>query len=477
MKKKICFISGKFNVLHPGHLRLFRHAKEISDVLVVGVYADQFLEVSGIIIGEDDRLDGVKANKWVDQVVLVNELRSTLLRIKPDIVLKGKEHEHVENLELGIVEEYGGQLKFAGGDSRLSSNSLIKSETEYDDIGAQTGREFRDRHQIFSAQLSEAVNAMSTISTLVIGDLIVDRYVDCQPIGLSSEDPTVVVAPLEEESFVGGAGIVAAHSAMLGGKTYFLSVCGDDETGRWAVQQLEEFGVTTDVIIDEDRPTTRKTRYRAHNKTLLRLNEFRDHQIDSFISEKILGRVSDYLPEIDLIVFSDFSYGIFSEEMIKKIINSGSKKGVFLAADSQSSSQIGDICRFPGVDLITPTEREARLAVRDNVSGLVGVSEKLRSETGARFIPITLGSEGVFLHRPDAGVNDWTDDQVPALNSNPVDVSGAGDAFLISTALSLASGQDIWNAIYIGSIASSCQVRRVGNKPLLRQELLDKLRF
>lgn len=115
MRKKTCFISGKFNVLHPGHLRLFRHAKEISDFLIVGVYCDNFSDARGIIVGEADRLEGVKANKWVDQVVLIKELGKTLLEIKPDIVLKGKEHEGVKNVELGVVQGYGGQLKFAGG--------------------------------------------------------------------------------------------------------------------------------------------------------------------------------------------------------------------------------------------------------------------------------------------------------------------------------------------------------------------------
>ncbi|XXK27904.1 PfkB family carbohydrate kinase [Arenicellales bacterium nBUS_45] len=475
MRKKTCFISGKFNVLHPGHLRLFRHAKEISDFLIVGVYCDNFSDARGIIVGEADRLEGVKANKWVDQVVLIKELGKTLLEIKPDIVLKGKEHEGVKNVELGVVQGYGGQLKFAGGDSRLSSMSLIKSETHSDEITFQKGQDFFNRHEFSRSQLIETVESMATINTLVIGDLIVDRYVDCQPIGLSAEDPTVVVAPLEEETYIGGAGIVASHSAMLGGTTYFLSVCGDDEIGHWANRRLGEAEVVTDVFFDADRPTTRKTRYRAQNKTLLRLNEFRDHQIDNLIVEKLLRCVLDRLPKVDLIIFSDFSYGLFSDQMIRKIIQAGAQEGVFMAADSQSSSQIGDIGRFPGVDLLTPTEREARLAVRDNISGLVGVSEKLRAVTNAKFLPITLGSEGVFLHRPDAVANDWTDDQVPALNRNPVDVSGAGDAFLVSTAMCLAAGEDIWAAIYVGSVASACQVSRVGNTPLTRKELMEKM--
>ena len=120
--------------------------------------------------------------------------------------------------------------------------------------------------------------------------------------------------------------------------------------------------------------------------------------------------------------------------------------------------------------------REARLAVRDNQSGLVSVSEKLRQLTGAEHIPITLGGEGVFLHRTVVAEGEWTDDQVPALNPNPIDVAGAGDAFLVSAALALATGTNIWGAMFIGSLASACQVERTGNIPITRAELLRKLK-
>jgi len=168
---------------------------------------------------------------------------------------------------------------------------------------------------------------------------------------------------------------------------------------------------------------------------------------------------------------------MLTDDLIERITHDSRAKGITLAADSQSSSQIGDITRFPNVTLLTPTEREARLAVRDNKSGLVGISEKIRQATNAEFIPITLASEGVFLHRPEEEGRGWTDDQVPTLNDNPVDVSGAGDAFLVSAAMCLAKGADIWSAIFLGSLGAACQVSRVGNVPLLKRELVHRLGY
>ena len=472
----VCFISGKFNVVHAGHLRLFRHAKEISDRLIVGIYADSYDLDGEILVSVSDRIEGVRSNVWVDEVVVVDDLEKTLVDLRPDVILKGKEHSDRSNIEEQIIVQYGGALKFAGGDSRLSSWALLQAEKGEEDSVLDRVTGFFDRHSLSVDSIRSVIESISGLRVLVIGDLIVDRYIDCQPVGLSSEDPTVVVSPLHERTFVGGAGIVAAHAAGLGASATFVSVCGDDDPGRVALNSLMQLGVEAEVFIDSDRPTTRKTRYRADGKTLLRVNEFRDHQIDQHLGDKITNIVLDQLASHDLIIFSDFSYGIFSDEMIRMITDAGHRHSLIMAADSQSSSQMGDITRFPNVSLITPTEKEARLAVRDNRSGLVGISEKVRQATNVSNIPITLGSEGVFLHRPDSDGKGWVDDQVPALNDSPVDVSGAGDAFLVATAMSMASGADVWSAVLVGSVASACQVGKLGNTPLSRRELSARLR-
>jgi len=316
---------------------------------------------------------------------------------------------------------------------------------------------------------------MREVRTLVIGDLIIDRYIDCEPIGMSAEDPTVVVSPIAEKQFVGGAGVVASHAKCLGKNASLVSIRGDDEVGEFALDELEKIGVNAHVSCDPERPTTFKTRYRARNQTLLRVNDFRDHQINNRLAEHLQSQILDVVPEVDVVVFSDFSYGLLTTSLVNKVIEAGRKRKIILAADSQSSSQVGDVTKFHDVSLLTPTEKEARLAVRDNNIGLVGISQRLREVTRAEYVPITLGSEGVFLHHAGIRADSAEDDRVPALNKNPVDVSGAGDAFLVSTALCLASGADIWKAMYIGSVASACQVSRIGNNPLTTEDLLRQL--
>lgn len=470
--QKVCLVSGKFNVLHPGHLRLFRHAKEICDYLVVALYPDGWS--SEVLLPAPDRLEGVRANIWVDEAfILSGGIETAITELRPDVVLKGKEHDGLSNIESDVLRSYGGALRFAGGHLAFSSNELLSAEER--PIPTWHAEDYLRRHDISYADLIAQIGAMDSVRTLVIGDLIVDRYIDCEPVGMSAEDPTVVVTPISEKQFLGGASIVAAHADQLGGGAHLISIRGDDVPGNFALKELDKVGVTTHIFCDVERPTTFKTRYRARNQTLLRVNDFRDHHIDAGLETILLSKIYDILPSVNLVIFSDFNYGLLTNSLVSDVIEACRERQIVVACDSQSSSQVGDVTKFQNASLITPTEREARLAVRDANAGLVGVAEKLRNLTNSNYAPITLGSEGVFLHYKERNNQLPKDDQIPALNRNPIDVAGAGDAFLVATGLALASGSDIWSSMYIGSMASATQVGRVGNLPLKRTELLQQI--
>jgi bifunctional ADP-heptose synthase (sugar kinase/adenylyltransferase) len=144
-----------------------------------------------------------------------------------------------------------------------------------------------------------------------------------------------------------------------------------------------------------------------------------------------------------------------------------------MAADSQASSQIGDVSRFKKMALITPTEREARLAVNDFETGLAAIGQQLLSKAEADNLVITLGAEGMLIHPSRTSV--FPADRLPAFNSFPKDVSGAGDSFFLTAAMSLRTGADIWQSSYLGAIAAGLQVSRVGNAPLTVSDILPEL--
>jgi rfaE bifunctional protein kinase chain/domain len=408
--------------------------------------------------------------------ILHDQPEKFIEQLKPAVVVKGKEHEDQNNPEADVLKKTGGKLLFGSGDIRFSSLDLIRTEfTELDISTIHRPIDFLTRHHFAFNHLKELLTQMNPLRICVLGDVIVDEYITCDPLGMSQEDPTIVVTPLFQEKFIGGAGIVAAHARGLGSKVHFFSVCGKDQTAEFVKNEMRKKKINSHIYLDESRPTTLKQRYRAGTKTLLRVSHLRQHGISKEIRKKMMADVLAIIDEIDLLIFSDFNYGCLPQQLVDDVIAKCLKKGIMMVADSQSSSQIGDISRFHHTALVTPTEREARLAVHDFESGLVVLAEKLRQKACIHNIIITLGAEGILVHAETNKKNKWLTDRLPAMNTAPKDVAGAGDSFLTCVSMALASGADIWKGSYLGSLAAACQVGRIGNIPLTTKDLYAEL--
>jgi rfaE bifunctional protein kinase chain/domain len=472
---KTVLVSGNFNVLHPGHLRLFRFARECADRLVVAVQSDR-IAGKAAHVPQALRLEGVQSNSWVDEAIICDEPVADLIaRIKPDVVVKGREHEHRFNPEKAAVESYGGDLLFSSGESLFSSIELLQRDfLQSSSPAIRVPVAYMQRHRIAIRPLLSMVKRYSKLRVCVVGDLIIDEYITCEPLGMSQEDPTIVVTPIDTHKFVGGAGIVAAHAAGLGAKVQFVSVTGGDEAHEFALRMLEKYGVEPHLIVDENRPTTLKQRYRSKGKTLLRVSHLRQTAIATELQEELLSRITGLLDACDVLVFSDFNYGCLPQAVVDAIIERARSRGVMMVADSQCSSQVGNVARFRGMDLITPTEHEARFSTRNHDEGLVVLANQLQQESDAKHIFLKLGEEGVLVHA-NVAEDQWLDDQLEALNAAPKDVAGAGDCMLITASMALALGAGIWEAAYVGSVAAAIQVGRVGNTPLQADELLQDL--
>lgn len=468
----LAFVSGSFNVLHPGHFRLLRHAKECGGRLIVGVLSDK-LAGAAAHVHESLRLEGVRSISWVDEAMLITDsIASEIERLRPDIVVKGKEHESRPNPEASILAAYGGKLIFSSGEATFSSLDLIRKEfSESDPRSIVLPQKYLDRHEIASARMIDLIRNFVNLKVCVIGDLIIDEYITCQALGMSQEDPTIVVTPIDTTRFVGGAGIVAAHAASLGAQVHFVSVSGNDATREYALEAISTSGVHAHILEDPSRPTTLKQRFRSQGKSLLRVSHLHQGAISSEQQRQLLGLLEDAMSGADLLVFSDFNYGCLPQALVDTVIGMAASRQIMLSADSQSSSQIGDVGRYHGMNLLTPTEREARIATRNHEDGLVILAEQLRQQSSAQNILLKLGEEGLMIHASNPDDGQWLTDRINALNSAPKDVAGAGDSLLITSSMALACGGDIWEAACLGSLAAAVQVGRVGNTPLRAFEL------
>ena len=310
MNKGIVFVSGKFNVLHPGHLRLLRFAKGAGKRLVVAIESDS-LAGADAHVPELLRLEGIQSNSLVDESFIATcRITDIIAQLRPELVVKGKEHELRFNPELAVLEQYGGKLLFRSGETIFSSFDLIHKEFQKSEVRSIClPQDYMVRHAITNDRLQNLLIKFSQLKVCVVGDLIIDEYITCEPLGMSQEDPTIVVTPIDSTRFIGGAGIVASHAAGLGAEVRFFTVTGEDAARDFAMTSLESVRVTIQAHIDSSRPTTLKQRYRAKGKSLLRVSHLHQGAVSADIQAKLMSQIELAMNEADLLVFSDFNYG------------------------------------------------------------------------------------------------------------------------------------------------------------------------
>ena len=472
-KAQKVFVSGKFAVIHSGHIRLFIAAKNLGLKLIVG------LDTEGLDNSEVEwRTNFLKNQEFIDEVVhFESDLRQLILEIRPDLVIKGSEFSSQYNIEEELVLSYGGELIFSSGSTYFSETDLLSyKDSSASNFGNKIPHDFLVRNSLDLKKTNQIVAEFSNIKVCVVGDLIIDEYINCHPLGMSREEPTVVVTPVDSQKFLGGAGIVAAHTVGLGATTTLISIIGNDEVGRWSEEKLDEYGVLFQPIKDKNRPTNLKQRYRSGSQTLFKISHLNQDKTKATIEKEIITKFEALAPEIDLLILSDFSYGVFNKHTTKALISIAKKNGVFVSADSQTSSQIGDLTQFAGVDLITPTEIEARYELKDNVSGLAVIVENLRQKINPKHIILKLGADGMVFTGTNRNGQLSILDALPSLNNSPVDVSGAGDSLLAAASLALTAEENLSQAALLGSISAAMQVARVGNIPIQVENLRSFLK-
>ena len=463
------FVSGNFNIIHPGHIRLLKYAKSLGNKLIVGVYCDKNSK-SNTFVKQDLRLNNVKDLSFVDKAILVSNTLKTLNFIKPDIIVKGKEFRDKKNIEQKYINSKPCKLIFSSGPANYFSTQLFEKDTNINEFQIKVPKKFLLRHGLKKEKIFEFLKKIKNLKTLVIGDIILDEYVSCDLLGSSNEEPCLVLNKIESKKFIGGSGIVACHASNLGSNTRLISVTGNDKSRIFLKNQLNKNKIKSFLINDLSRKTTVKQRFKIDNRSIIKISSLVQDPISKKIQNQIIKIIKKNINDTDLIILADFNYGCLPQRLVNSIIKIAKSKKIFIAADSQSSSQTGDIARFKNVDLITPTEKEARLSVKNHTDGLITVIASLKKISKANNIILTLGSDGILLK---SNKNKIHTDRIEALNKFPKDVAGSGDALLVLSSLILLLSKNIWMSSFLGSVIAAIQCNNIGNKPISIDELIN----
>lgn len=464
-KNKIVFISGNFNTFHPGHLRLLKYAQKFGNIIVIGLNDDKS---KGVFVPQILRYENLESVSIIDFIYMINDdMYDFIQYLKPDFVLKGKEFEFKKNIEEDIVNTYGGQLLFSSGEVTFSSSLLIENEFKKNDLIFSHDYNYLENHNIKKDDFNSVLKSLSDLNVLVIGDSIVDKYIYCDPIGMSQEEPVITVKPIDEKLYLGGAAIVSMHAKSFVKNVHFFSLVGSDELGEFIRKQLKKANVKSHLYHDENRSSSLKTRFKVNLRSMFRINDVSTIDISTSLQKSIYENIKETIikEKIDIVIFSDFNYGLLTNYLINEIIKFCKHKNIMLCADCQTSSQIGNLLKYHNVNLITPTEHELRMAMNNKDSGIPIVAKELCDELNIKDIIVTLGENGAFVSDSN------NSDIIRCINKNALDTSGAGDSLLVGASLALVAGSDIWLSAYFGSMFAAIQVSQLSNKPITQNAL------
>jgi len=469
----LCY--GHFDLIHPGHLRYLQYAKTLANNLVVALMSDKELHSENQkSYLEDERAESVANLQIVDYVIVLNNeltLDCLIDIVKPKVLVLGKEFEQNQseqiNLAVNAAKNHSKVVFHAGETHYFNANLLFKNVADIEVNSKNQLNKICKNYKITLRDIQKKLSNFSNSELVVIGDTIVDNYVACDAIGMSAEAPVLVVKELENREFIGGAAIVASHVAALGAKCHYISVVGEDDQSNMVSKSLIGQNIGVDLIVDESRPTTYKTRYMVENQKLFRVSRIKDHKISAEIEQKIIDKLTVLAPNIDGILVSDFVYGVVTQNVLNTISNLSKQFDIKLYGDLQCSSQIGKVSKFNGFDLITPTEKESRIALDDDESGIEWVATTLLKNTNSKNMLMKLGSDGFIAYSKN--LIDRQD--FPALSVNPVDVTGAGDSLFAVMSVSLSSGANLIEASVIGTCMASLAVKDIGNTPITNDRL------
>ncbi|MEK6532324.1 MAG: D-glycero-beta-D-manno-heptose-7-phosphate kinase [Nitrospirota bacterium] len=325
------------------------------------------------------------------------------------------------------------------------------------------------QHQSVSQKaLRQYLQRFPQASLLVIGDLILDHYVMGRVSRISPEAPVPVVHVESETLRLGGAANVFNNILALGGKADLCGVIGADESGRLLLKELgKSRSGRGGVIIDHDRPTTRKSRVIAHNQQIVRYDMEGRQELKGTLQKRLLRYVESRIRELSCIVVSDYAKGVVSAALMTELTRMAALRKIPIIVDPK----VEHFSYYKGVTVMTPNHLEATQA-----AGLHGDDDQTINQAGA-LIRQRLGCQSVLITRGEKGMSlyegEGTSWHLPTQARQVYDVTGAGDTVIGTLALALATGASMREAATLANHAAGIVVGMVGTATVSPKQLLE----
>ena len=318
-------------------------------------------------------------------------------------------------------------------------------------------------------QLQKVVQQFSDQPILVVGDLMLDRFVWGRVERISPEAPVPVVEVVKETVHLGGAANVAYNLAVLKARPLLVGVVGSDEAGDRLVEELHRQEISSEGIVrDKGRSTTIKTRIIAHNQQVCRTDREDKTPLSQGTVDQMRSTYQNLLDQVQGMILSDYAKGALSAALVMDLIQEARQAKKFLAVDPKS----GDFSVYRGASIVTPNKKEAVRAsgveIVDEAS-FIQAGEKLLEVIASDYLLITRGEEGMTLFEGKEHSH------IPTVAREVFDVSGAGDTVIASLTLAVAAGASIRDAAILANHAAGVAVGKLGTAAATGEEILSSI--
>ena len=316
--------------------------------------------------------------------------------------------------------------------------------------------------------LSHALSTISARTILVVGDCILDRYTFGQSKRISPEAPVPVVLVDREESKAGGAGNVALNLVSMGMRPRLVSRVGNDSAGRQLVALLEDEGVDTSGILEEDSfSTPTKTRIIASSQQLVRIDREMSQPMGESTEHRMVNDLDRMFEGVDLVAISDYAKGTLSQRVLQAVIQYARRRHIPCITDPKGT----DFRRYAGSTILKPNASEPlRAAPPESSNNLEEAAVSLLRFIGVDVLMVTRSEEGISLFYPDG-----QHEHFPVSQKEVRDVTGAGDTVLAMLSAAYACGVSLSEAVALSNIAASCAVERLGCARICLHDVASRL--
>lgn len=467
-KKSIGLCHGVFDILHYGHLKHFEAAKKKCDYLFVSITSHKFIKKgpNRPVHNDDERLSMLKSLNLIDYAFIAEGESgvNSINLIKPNYYFKGSDYKNnlLDKtkkifLEVNALNKNKGKIIYTN-EKQMSSSKIIN----------QFGLASNDKQLKFLNQVKKndnvntiinALNKLKHNKVLVVGDLILDKYIYGEVLGKSGKEPHMVFCQSTKDVYLGGSAIIANHLSDFVKSVSLISDIGKEfEIKQLLKEKLKKNINHTPILPHNKYKSCVKTRF---IDSITRYKLFGSYiisnlEIPNFYKSLNL-KLRKTIKKNDIVIIADYSNNFFNRQTIN-LIKKSNKFNCAMIQKNSNNPSFFSLDNIKNFDLICINEGELRSELRDKKSDIDILAKNFLKKNKLKFIVITKGIDGSILF--DKKMRKYS---CPSFNLKPVDKIGAGDSMLAILSILLKNKVNPLTSLLIASLVSSIVVSNMGN--------------